>query len=162
MPEVVDLVRQGDLAVAFEKLTLRGVGPKLRAFVLRDLVTLFDAEERLRTDPESYMWCQPVDVWVRFVANQLRAMTPAQSGRTSQGKYPLTREDLAAACTIVDLSLDEQVSPLKVNQGIWYFCANVVADQQRLRELVASGDESRLAEELALMQGFMPVQPAWG
>ena len=83
-------------------------------------------------------------------------------GRAGSAKYPLKGTDLAAARGIVDLSIEAGVSPLRVNQGIWYFSANAVADMRRLGNLIRSGDPSMLTAELALMDGFLPVRPVLG
>jgi hypothetical protein len=77
-------------------------------------------------------------------------------------KYQLGGDDLAAASNIIQLCRDAEVSPLRVNQGIWYFAANAVADEKRLRELIRAGDPNKLDEELELMNGFLPTRPMWG
>lgn len=149
IPHIVQLVGRGELGEAVQNLKLRGVGPKLGAFFLRDVVTLLKAEAMLGTNHEAYVLCQPIDVWLRFAAKEL-------CGSRHRGA------DLAAARGIVQLSIEAGVSPLRVNQGIWYFSANAVADQKRLRALIRSGDDRKLQAELALMQGFLPVRPMWG
>lgn len=160
---IVQLVRQGALDEAFQRLDLKGIGHKLRAFFLRDLVTLLKVEPKLGSDPEALLWCQPIDVWVRFAAEELcsRARTFPPVPKAS-AKYRLSRADLEAARGIVGLSIEAGVSPLKVNQGIWYFSANAVSDEKRLRELIRCGDGGKLDAELGLMAGFLPAQPMWG
>jgi len=160
VPSIVQMVGCGALREAFQKLALNGIGPKLRAFFLRDLVTLLKAEPKLNSDPDAYLWCQPIDVWVRFAAKQL-SRTLISVPRAS-AEYSLSRADLAAARCIVKLSIEAGVSPLKVNQGIWYFSANAVADMARLGALIRSGDSTILDAELALMEGFLPARPMWG
>ena len=163
IPAIVDRVRTGALPDAFRALTLTGVGHKLRAFFLRDLVTLFKAESSLRREKEAHLWCQPIDVWVRTAASVLgRTRTLERPVRGSRTHPALSTADLAAARAIVELSLDRGVSPLAVNQGIWYFSSNVVADQRRLRELLDGGTPHSLDIELQLMNGFLPTRPTWG
>lgn len=88
IPAIVQMVRDGALREAFERLALKGVGPKLRAFFLRDLVTLLKAEPKLSDDLEAYLWCQPIDVWVRFAAEEL-CPTTAHVPRAVE-TYPLS------------------------------------------------------------------------
>ena len=157
--EIVRLVKKGALSDAFKKLELKGMGHKLKAFFLRDLVTLLKAEPKLDSDCEAYLWCQPIDVWVRLAASELcKTETPTRI-RGDSGKYHLNGADLAKARAIINLSLDANVSPLSVNQGIWYFSANAIADEKRLRELIRSGDSKNLEAEIALMEGFLPTRP---
>lgn len=159
---IAQMVGQGALGEAFHKLALKGLGHKLRAFFLRDLVTLLKAEPKLGSDPETFLWCQPIDVWVRFVTEELCGTRTFLSVSKASAKYGLSRADLAAARGIVELSIEAGVSPLKVNQGIWYFSANAVADEKRLRALIRCGDGDKLDAELGLMAGFQPAQPMWG
>jgi hypothetical protein len=160
--EIVRLVKDGALGDAFRKLDLKGMRHKLKAFFLRDLVTLLKVEPKLGGDREAYLWCQPIDVWVRLAASELcEAKNPAIV-RGEGAKYQLSGHDLAVASNIIQLSRDAGVSPLRVNQGIWYFAANAVADEKRLRELIRSGDSNNLEAELKLMKGFLPTRLMWG
>ena len=160
VPSIVQMVDRGALREAFQKLELKGIGPKIRAFFLRDLVTLLKAEPKLNRDPDTYLWCQPIDVWLRFAAKHL-SRTLASVPRAS-AEYPLSGADLAAARCIIKLSIEAGASPLKVNQGIWYFSSNAVADMARLKVLIRSGNTKRLDAEIALMEGFLPARPMWG
>lgn len=158
---IVKLVKDGALDEAFHGLKLKGLGHKLKAFFLRDLISLLNAESKLRGDREAYLWCQPIDVWIRFAAEELCEARTIRPIRGAAGKYGLSGDDLVAASGIIELSLDADVSPLRVNQGIWYFSANAVADERRLRELIHSGESKNLEAELALMEGFLPTRPMW-
>lgn len=161
IPAVVEMVRNGELERAFAALDLRGVAHKLRAFFIRDVVTLLDVESRLKRSTEKYLWCQPIDVWVRTAAEELcpsRLVDPAP--RASQ-KFRLSRSDRIHAGGIIQLSLSAGVSPLRVNQGIWYFSSNVVADSERLRLLLQTGNPRRLDAERKLMTGFLPGPSPW-
>jgi hypothetical protein len=159
IPRVVRLVAAGDVGGAFAMLRLRGLGHKLRAFFLRDLVTVLKAEPQLHGSPEAYLWCQPIDVWVRMAAKAMCGPTHIGRAAVRPHEYQLSKPDLQVADSIVRLSLDARVSPLKVNQGLWYFCSNVVADQTRVRLLLSSGDPRVLEDEVALMKGFLPSSP---
>jgi len=162
IPSIVQLVDKGKLSEAFQKLQLKGIGHKIRAFFLRDIATLRKAEPKLGKDTDAYLWCQPIDVWVRFAVEELCETGTIPPVSKDSARYRLSRKDLAVARSIVKLSIAAGVSPLNVNQGIWYFSSNAVADQARLRDLIRCGDCSKLDDELALMKGFLPQQPMWG
>ena len=158
--KIAELVKHGTLGKAFHALELKGMSHKLKAFFLRDVVTLLESEEKLGGDHEAYMYCQPIDVWVRFAVEELCGTNDHIPGALA--KYQLGGADAAKARDIIQLSLDAKVSPLRVNQGIWYFSANAVADEKRLKELIGSGDCKKLEKELKLMEGFLPTRPTWG
>lgn len=96
-------------------------------------------------------------MWIRFVAEELSKATKPLNTTDSLTKYRLSRKDLEKAQTIIKLSIEAKVSPLRVNQGIWYFASNVVSDSERLKKLIQIGDTAELSAELALMEGFLPV-----
>jgi len=161
IPAIVKLVGEGASEEAFSRLDLKGVAHKLRAFFLRDVVTLLNTESRFACHPEMYLWCQPIDAWVRMAAEELCPSSIDDPAPRDSRRFRLSRSDRMAAWGIVQLSLDAGVSPLRVNQGIWYFSSNVVADQPRLRSLLRSGDPRKLDDELALMKGFLPAKSMW-
>jgi hypothetical protein len=162
VPAIVKMVRAGAIETAFQSIDIRGIGPKIRAFFLRDLVTLLNAESKLERNLSALILCQPIDVWVRFAAKELPDIQTSLSVPAHLRKLGLNSGDLAVAARIIELSKKAGVSPLKVNQGIWYFSAYVVSDRNRLQQLIADGHPDALEEELRLMAGFMPVQPMWG
>ena len=130
VPVIVQRVKEGALREAFDKLELRGMRHKLKAFFLRDLVTLLEAEPKLNGDHDAYVWCQPIDVWIRLAASELCEGKAVVRVRGDCAKYQLGGDDLAAAINMIQLCRDAGVSPLRVNQGIWYFAANAVADER--------------------------------
>ncbi len=161
VPSIVQLVAAGEMREAFEMLEIRGLGHKLRALFLRDLLTVLRAESALRGRASLYLWCQPIDVWVRMAAKEICrgcSVEPVAGGASLYGMPP---GDFDVALSTVRLSLAAGVSPLRVNQGIWYFCSNVVADQSRLRDLLRSGSVRKLDAEVELMKGFLPVAPTY-
>lgn len=84
---------------------IRQVGPKIAAFYLRDLVTLFGLEQYV---PSDFQFClQPIDVWVRRLA-------------VSTGIVGESASDQTIGQAIVMLCAKHGCSPLKFNQGAWY------------------------------------------
>jgi hypothetical protein len=81
-----------------------GVGPKVAALYLRDVVFLYDLEDRV--DPESAFSLQPIDVWVRRVALRYGIVDEGASDAAIQ-------QAIAASCQ------EHGVSPVRFNQGAW-------------------------------------------
>jgi hypothetical protein len=97
------------------------VGPKIAAFYLRDVVSLFELEDNVS---EGFQFTlQPVDVWVRRVAFNIGIVPKGTSHR-----------DVSRA--IIDLCKSEDCSPLQFNQGAWYAGAHAFA---LLMEKLAEG-----------------------
>lgn len=81
------------------------VGPKIAAFYLRDVVSLFELEDKVSENFQFTL--QPVDVWVRRVA-------------FDTGMVPKGTSDRELRQAIIDLCRTEECSPLQFNQGAWY------------------------------------------
>jgi len=102
----------GELGAHYVELqaarTLNGiiqVGPKIAAFYLRDLVSLYERDARIA--PAEFALLQPVDVWVRRLVARLAL---------AEEKAP---EDVIRAA-IVGVCSQDGCSPLLFNQGLWY------------------------------------------
>ncbi len=81
------------------------VGPKIAAFYLRDVVSIFDLEDKVPA--EFQFTVQPIDVWVRRVAFHT-------------GMVPRGSSDQQVGQAIIDLCKGVDCSPLRFNQGAWY------------------------------------------
>ena len=108
----VERVRQGEIRAHYDEMRpersangIRQVGPKIAAFYLRDLVSLFDLDALVASRDQALL--QPVDVWVRRVADRLGLAAEAAPDA-----------DIRAA--ILDLCEQHGCSPLLFNQGTWY------------------------------------------
>lgn len=68
---VVDgIVRAKQVEPQFLRIVdIRGVGPKLTSVILRDLVYVYDLEERLHHADRLYI--QPIDKWIRLLAKHI-------------------------------------------------------------------------------------------
>jgi hypothetical protein len=97
------------------------VGPKIAAFYLRDVVSLYELEDNISA--EFQFTLQPIDVWVRRVAYDT-------------GMVPKRGSDQLIAQAIADLCNEEGCSPLQFNQGAWYAGANAFS---LLMERLAEG-----------------------
>jgi hypothetical protein len=85
------------------------VGPKIAAFYLRDVVSLYELEDKVSAKFQFAL--QPIDVWIRRVAFET-------------GMIPRGASDKRIAQAIADLCSEEGCSPLQFNQGAWYAGAN--------------------------------------
>jgi hypothetical protein len=112
---IVDWARQevahGRVAAAYTKLLrVRGVGPKIASFFLRDVAL------RYGLSPEADRWLlQPVDVWVR------RFVMTLEPGHG-------TSDDRAVAGWVVTNSVTPELAnatPELANAGLWYFGARI-------------------------------------
>ena len=81
------------------------VGPKIASFYLRDVVSLFELEDKVSDDFQFTL--QPIDTWVRKVA--------FYTGMVSE-----KANDRQIGQEIIDLCNKENCSPLQFNQGAWY------------------------------------------
>ncbi|MCL4523253.1 MAG: hypothetical protein M1453_07850 [Acidobacteria bacterium] len=100
-------IRDGRLKEHCEELqNIEQIGPKIATFYLRDLVCIYDLEDRVR--PQDLQFLQPMDVWVRKVAHTLGIT----SSENPPGHDP--QSGIIEACRRC------KVSALKFNQGAWY------------------------------------------
>lgn len=91
-------------------MVITQVGPKVASFYLRDLVDIYDLENYIQKDYLRYL--QPIDVWVRRVANRIGIVADVGLGEED------IRECILRACA------DFQVSAFRFNQGAWYVGKN--------------------------------------
>jgi len=154
IPHISALVQRGDVAAAFRAISVRGARHKIKSLFLRDMAIATDARTQDWTLENHFMYCQPVDLWVRvtmacigrLVSRQLPAL-PKYEG--------LHREDAEGAALLILLSKEARVSPLHANHGIWYFARHAVEDQGRLESLLQNCDLVELNRELELMGKFV-------
>jgi hypothetical protein len=151
IPALVATVEAGNLRDAFRMLRLRGIGPKIRTFFLRDAVTTTQSESHLLS-LEDYLYCQPVGIWVLKTVTALDLPVPASNSLRPWRELEFDDADGAVAVALTSAALDAHVSPVRVNQSIWYFCANAVADVPHLDALLRQRDPAALDRVLALLE----------
>ncbi len=99
-------------------------------------------------------------MWVGLVSDSLNDLArelPLEGVQASASQYDLDDPDrMVKACRMIKLALEADVSPLKLNQGVWFFAAHVAADEQGLKTLLSAQRAEALKEELELMRGFLP------
>jgi len=103
-------IRKGEIERHYRELQgdqggIVQVGSKIASFYLRDVISLYQLESEV---PEEFASClQPVDVWVRRLANKIGLVGDKASD-----------EEIREA--IVTLCREHGVSPAQFNQGAWY------------------------------------------
>lgn len=97
------MIERGDAENALSRLqTIRGIGPKIAAFYLRDVARFFELEERPG-------WCfQPIDVWTRRTASYWGELLDRRVHR-----------DRDAAHLLADLAVAAGVRGSDLNVGSW-------------------------------------------
>lgn len=81
------------------------VGPKVAAFYLRDVVTIFNLENHV--SPEAVFTLQPIDTWVRQIAEELNFIDKSMSPKDAQ-------KIITIKCR------EKNISAIAFNQGAWY------------------------------------------
>ena len=104
-------IRNGELGSISQQIrAVRGLGTKITAWFLRDVVMAFDMDE---TDLEPSALLQPIDVWTRRGASVLAGLP--QMLRYGQ------HGDARAAAAIVEASRSSGVRATLVNTGLMMF-----------------------------------------
>ncbi len=100
-------IKEGQLQQHYNKLQvdITQIGPKVAAFYLRDVVSLFDLDDLIGSD--SAICLQPVDVWVQKVAEAVGLI---------RENAPM--KDVQHA--IVSMCDNHGISALRFNQGAWF------------------------------------------
>jgi hypothetical protein len=125
-PQIAETVVTRGAESAFLQLyAVKGVGPKIAAFILRDAVWLYECEAQVA--PTELMYLQPIDIWVRRVAAMLWPDLAPLSGKDIPD-FMLARR-IAMAC------VEEEVSGVAWNQGAWWLGAQEAKNQEQLRSL---------------------------
>jgi hypothetical protein len=105
--------KQRVLPAYLELLAIPGIGPKIAAFLCRDLAWIFGCEERLPTSERLLL--QPVDTWIRQIAHLLwPEFKPVEHRQEGQ-------VDFLIAARIVSAAQELGESGVAFNQGSWYF-----------------------------------------
>ncbi len=114
------IVKSGRVEPIYQKITeIRGIGPKVGALVLRDMVALYDLEGRI--DPADYHYLQPVDTWIRRIGPLL---TDEIDDKTA---------DWVIAGKLSKLCRRHRVSGVRFNQGVQYLAIVELRDLERLK-----------------------------
>lgn len=90
-----------------ELLNVKGLGPKIVRFILRDTVWLWDLEEMVVAGEGHYL--HPIDVWVRRVALMLWL------------DLQMSTDNTKISIRLADTCRTNGISHIRLNQGMWYW-----------------------------------------
>jgi hypothetical protein len=117
---VRDNLEESTQIVHSELCSISGVGPKIASFFMRDVACEFN---KFPCDSRSRCLLQPIDIWVERSATLLGDL----DGQPAQ--------------FIVEQAEREKCSPERVNQGMWYFGAEILGSEQALEKFIRDPDE---------------------
>lgn len=102
-----------DIKGVFHRLNeIKGIGPKIASFIIRDFAWIFNLEEKIPDQHKRYL--QPVDIWL---------------GRTALCLWPdLVERYWPIAEKLADECNRVGICGIEFNQGAWYFGAQEVRD----------------------------------
>ena len=106
---------------------IRGIGPKIASFFLRDVAFLGNISINELEKLQDRSLLQPVDVWVRRTVSFL-------DGSSGQ-------KDEEIAKRLVEMAVAAQCCPLSLNAGAWYLGAKIATTDQRLTDCLKDMDE---------------------
>jgi hypothetical protein len=98
---------------------IKGIGDKVAAFLLRDMVCIMDLEAKVPSEHRIYL--QPIDRWVREVAYCLWE---------DLGDRP---PDWVIALRIIDKCNEFGISGVRFNQGAWQYGTTEIIEVSKLR-----------------------------
>ena len=151
--EIVCKIEQKKFEEAFNDLGLNGIGHKIRAFFIRDIVYLLKLEENSKIKFDDYLFMNPIDVWVRLTVEYLNLNFPVNI-TLNPNKYHIEKKDFDTALILTNTCMEFNLSPLLTNMGIWYYASHFIADSNRLKLLLESKSVEKLENEMKLMKGF--------
>lgn len=112
--------QNNDVQNAFNLVkSIRGIGNKIAAFYLRDLVDMMNIA---LSNTQNRHLLQPIDVWVE---RTVKILVNNQENNRNQ-----------IANWIVNTSMRYNVNPEYVNMGVWFFCSNIVGSEYKLRNVL--------------------------
>lgn len=104
---------------------VKGMGPKVTAFLLREVAFVYSLEGKGRlASMQNQVYLQPIDVWIK---ETVACLWPEFD---REQDWTVVAERIVRGCQEVG------VSPIKFNQGAWYYGAHEVRDSSRLCELL--------------------------
>jgi len=151
--EIVCKIEQKKFEEAFNDLSLNGIGHKIRAFFIRDIVHLLKLEGKNKIKFDDYLFMNPIDVWVRLTVEYLNLNFPVNI-TLNPNKYHIEKKDFNTALILTNTCMEFNLSPLLTNMGIWYYASHFIADSNRLKLLLESKSVEKLENEMKLMKGF--------
>lgn len=125
------IVQSGRVEPIHQKITeIKGIGPKVGALVLRDMVALYDLESTIEAG--DYHYLQPIDTWIRRIGPLLSDEIEEKTA------------DWVIAGKLAKLCRRNRVSGVRFNQGVQYLAIVELRDLERLKGYLLSLAQSTL------------------
>lgn len=120
---------QSEIQNVYNRLReISGIGTKIASYFMRDVACQFNC---FPSDVSNRHLLQPIDIWTRRAAEGLSTTKFSDDDHVSK--------------FIVNESLNAKVSPERVNQGMWYFGAQIAGTEYYFNKLLADQDGSKRA-----------------
>ncbi len=134
------MIERGEAELALSRLqTIRGVGPKIAAFYLRDVARFFELEEQPG-------WCfQPVDIWVRRIASHWGELL-----------HRHVNNDRTAAELLAELASFAGVRGSDLNASAWVLGSQLLKGE--LQRVLTSEDDLTACLEYNLRRSAAVIQ----
>ena len=158
--DIIKKIEHGNFEEAFNDLKLNGIGHKIRAFFIRDIVYLLINEDLLDKSTivfPDYLFMNPIDIWVRLTVEYLE-LKKTEDISVKKNKYDMDSKDFNVAVALTSECLEYGISPLLTNMGMWYYASQFVADKGRLEKLLKKKSVEVLENEMSLLKGFSEVK----
>jgi len=122
-----------NIQTPFNILTMiRGIGPKIASFYLRDLVYIMNID---LANIQNRTLLQPIDTWVKRTVEIL-----------TNDENMNNRQQIAE--WVVSNCLENNINPERVNMGMWFFCSQIVKSEYKLRRILNNlNDAQNLLQE---------------
>jgi hypothetical protein len=125
-----------------ELMKINGIGNKITSLFLRDIMVMEKIKDsQIKNIHSERKYLQPIDVWVRrcnFIISNQSLPAPNETGKKSTEEH---------AKYIVNKSIEFDVSPEKVNMGMWYLSAQICESYYKLKKVLREGQLRSLVNE---------------
>ena len=138
---IENLLRNGQTRKAFRFLdSIRGIGPKIASFYLRDIACLTE----IRNIQDDHL-LQPVDTWVDQVLQIIMDVDPSlkPSGHIT---------DAAKRKLITKICRDSNCSPVAFNQGAWFIGSRIARDFRTLNQILTSSSWPKCLQQIIVQR----------
>ena len=105
---------------------IKGIGPKIASFYLRDIAYLAGLEKKGINDP---FLLQPMDTWLE------------QTYIIMEGEKPANREEKQKF--FVGICLEAGCSPIEFNQGAWFAGSQIAGEIKKFKKIALGEPESK-------------------
>lgn len=138
--DIIDEIKNGNIEGAYQKININGLGSKIKRFFIRDLIYLYNPDIELKIN--DYEFLMPIDSWLYAFRLNLNAednrryyLMPYSKDKNKIYSLNDKKSDESAKF-LMEKCLKFSVSPIKLNMGVWAYCARVIGSKQRLERLI--------------------------